>query len=182
MSAYIGPESLVPGQWILFETNTLSEDKKGPHKVISRLDAAFDPCCCNLMDFEGKLSYYCPRMMNLSLQQLGNYKIQLIKSEEISNLLGTKAAQVQVENQAFAHLARLAKCKYFGKGYHPIGDGPSLKASQIKEWFDMLSGFKHLHLAKLDKNCSMEVFLPEIFNLIAKQLVNSHNIPLSLKK
>ncbi len=175
---YIPPNSLCPGQWIAFETNQLTEDKKGPYKVIIKPLYTY---IYTLMNVEGKLISYDFTSRTVDGDSLKEeYKMILFTKEEILVSLGDK--NKIVNDFALTHLERIARKSDFGLCFHPIDPNKVLDELEIKEWFDLLSGFKQLYLAKQDKNCSMYFFFSEIFNLIAKQLVNNHSIPFSVKK
>ena len=56
---------LKPGQWVCFSGEGISKELQGPFKVIKRDDFYGDEGRCELMDLDGKLFDYCPRMQTL---------------------------------------------------------------------------------------------------------------------
>lgn len=120
MSSPIGRYSLMPGQWVTFghDKKSVSEAQVGPFKVINRDDAFFDTCRCFLMNVEGKLVDYCPRMDMLGPKFLPNgYNVKVISEEEMTKNFDGKMEELQ--SKALGHLKDLAQYISFGKGFNP---------------------------------------------------------------
>lgn len=113
--------SLQPGQWVIFyhEENKVSREFAGPFKVIHRSDdGMLDKCRCNLMDIEGQLLDYCPRINMLDLTKLPfGYKVKAVSKEDIAKQLGEKIEGVR--KSALDHLKKLSQSKYFEIGFNP---------------------------------------------------------------
>jgi|GEM_PF-2721549 len=133
---YIRADALQPGQWVLFldDGGQLLPKSPGPYKVINREDVWMDPCRCFLMNINGKLFDYCPRMCSLDLEDLpGRYKVKVVKEEMMTKVLGEKMKTIQ--EMAAELLKKLAfdHTKYFGNGFDPDGTDQKLSAAEIQE-------------------------------------------------
>ena len=136
---WIGKYDLTPGLWVVFdhESEAIAKELKGPFKVINRDDSTpYDACRCFLMNFEGKLMDYAPRVNSLNHKHLPlRYQVKIVKREEIGKILGAKLDEV--ESKAFEHLKSLAEQDMIGKGFDPGDESVTLTGLAIREKFDL---------------------------------------------
>ncbi|NBO24443.1 MAG: hypothetical protein EBU93_04315 [Chlamydiae bacterium] len=138
LNSVINRFELQPGQWITFEDfqKPIPNQLQGPFKVINRNDAMLDPCRCFLMNLEGNLLDYCPRLSTLADAELPfTYFVRVQKIEKISEQLGEKFQIVQ--EYAIEHVKGLSRCKYFEKGFDPTNDHFQLTGLQIREKYNL---------------------------------------------
>ena len=134
----IDRHSLMPGQWVAFshEEKELKKELQGPFKVINRDDAMMDYCRCFLMNVEGKLMDYCPRMGMLGLKDLPwGYTVKVYSKERIAQELGEKLESIQ--NNALDQLKWVAQHPYFGRGFDPEGSEKTLTGREIREKYGL---------------------------------------------
>lgn len=120
----ISKTGLEVGQWVCFSATAealalASEPQKKIYEenhfflVISREDAMWDGCRCNLVDKDGNCHDYCPRVCSLGWTNLFvSTEIFVVDQEEVNTLYG-KEQRDQIYKNAQEHLEK--KRDYFAK-------------------------------------------------------------------
>lgn len=115
---------LKPGQWVVFshDREEVQKELQGPFKVINRDDDRYDMCRCFLMNVEGRLVDYCPRMCILDLKSLPwGYTVKIVVNSDIAKALG--ASMATLHQKSIDHLKKLSQFPYFGYGFNPEDQG-----------------------------------------------------------
>ena len=123
-SRKIGRFDLQPGNWITIDGQIF--------KVINRSDWSFDVCRCFLMDGDGQILDYCPRMSTLGFtKNVFSSSIMLQDVDEIKRDFGEEKFSF-LQGKALEHLKRLAGSDDFDLGFDPLSDSAKpLGASSI---------------------------------------------------
>lgn len=127
-ASFVPPMSLQVGQWIQFMTDkdlsvpAARESEKRQaiyHKdqrylVVTREDAACDPCRCRVIDIQAKKGDYCPRMNMLGCIALESYGNIRVDSRQNVEILHGKEKVQRVYDEAKKWIAETAdyRAKY----------------------------------------------------------------------
>lgn len=79
------------GQWVRFDSDmqTIPKELQNPYKIISYWGSLFDENRCVLMDIDGEVKDYCPRILQISSCHLPFMcSIRVLSKTAISEILG----------------------------------------------------------------------------------------------